>query len=144
MSGFATRWVVAREFAVAPGDFGPDDGLLDSVIEGWILAACDEYLEHCAALRAVREAGGLTTGVRIGARNGMERLRGATDVLVSVRATEFLPDVFRLAVRVRGPDGVVDTTCEVRLEDAAGTPVALDESIRDELIALEHAASHIV
>jgi hypothetical protein len=37
----------------------------------------------------------------------------------------------------------VDTTCEVRLEDAAGDAVALDDTIRDELIALEHAAAHV-
>ena len=109
----------------------------------WVRAACAEYLERCTELGAVQEARGLVTIVRVGARADVERLRGATGVLVSVRATEFFPDSFMLAVRVRASDGVIDTTCEVRLEDGAGNAVALDDAIRDELIALEHAAAHV-
>jgi hypothetical protein len=46
-------------------------------------------------------------------------------------------------VRVRYADAVLDKTCEFRLEDSAGIAGALTDEVRDELIALEHAASHI-
>jgi hypothetical protein len=139
LSGFASRWVVAREYPVAAGDLAANGELLDATLERFVLVACAEYLERCREL----QARGLTTTVRVGGRTGGEQLHGATGVLVSVRATEVLPDSFVLAVRLRGPDGVVDTTCEVRLEDATGVAVAVDDAIRDELIALEHAAAHV-
>jgi hypothetical protein len=143
LSGFATRWVVAREVAVTAVDLDADGLVTDAALERWIVGACDAYLERCTVLRAMREESDLTTSVRVGKQPGTERLHGAVGVLVSVRATEFFPDWFVVAVRVRGPDGVVDTTCEVRLEDAAGNAVPLTDDVRDELIALEHAAAHV-
>jgi hypothetical protein len=36
----------------------------------------------------------------------------------------------------------LNIACEIRLRDATGTPAALGNGVRDELIALEHAARH--
>jgi hypothetical protein len=56
------------------------------------------------------------------------------------------PTSFTIAVRVRtgGEDDVaVNTSCAVALEDPeAGTARDLGTDVRDELIALEHAAAH--
>lgn len=143
MSGFASRWVVAQQLPVAAADLGADGLVIAAALERWIVGACDAYLERCSVLRAVQEQARLERKLRIGALPDSARLRGATAVLMSARATEFRPDSFTIAVRVRAADGVLDTTCDLRLEDAAGCAVPLTDEIRDELIALEHAAMHI-
>jgi hypothetical protein len=62
---------------------------------------------------------------------------------VSVSASEFWDDSFRLSVRVRsGAERVLDTSCMVTVRDQAGEPIPLGAAVRDELIAREHAARH--
>ena len=144
MSGFASRWVVAHEINVAAADLDADGVATDAAVERWIRAACAAYLERCTALRVLQEQGGFefSVGHRREHRphEGARRDRRARE---RGRATEFLPDSFRIAVRVRSAEGVLDTTCAVRLEDAAGVAVPLTDEIRDELIALEHDAQHV-
>ena len=143
MSGFASRWVVARQVPVAAADLDADGLVAGAALEHWIVDACDAYLERCTVLRAFEEQAGLERSLRVGALPDASRLGDATAVLVSSRATEFLPDSLTIAVRVRSADGVVDTTCDLQLQDAAGSAVPLTDEIRDELIALEHAAAHV-
>jgi acyl-CoA thioesterase FadM len=133
---------VARQLPVAAADLDADGLVTGAALERWIVDACDAYLERCTVLRAFQEQAGLERKLRIGARPDASRLGDATAVLVSSRATEFLPDALTIAVRVRSADGVVDTTCTFQLHDAAGSAAPLTDEIRDELIALEHAASH--
>jgi acyl-CoA thioesterase FadM len=77
---------------------------------------------------------------------GAEFGRPAT-VVVSAGVTEVFPTAFTMAFRVRSygqvGDNVVNATCRVALENPdTGTPCELGDDVRDELIALEHAARH--
>ncbi len=74
-------------------------------------------------------------------------LGGPASVAVSASATEVHPDSFTVAIRIRplggARDAPVDLVSVIRLENAVtgGThPVTGD--IRDELISLEHSATH--
>ena len=67
--------------------------------------------------------------------------------MVTATATEVLPTSFVVAVRVRprwgDDDHPLDVRCSVRLEDpTTGDAQQIGDQIRDELIALEHAARH--
>jgi hypothetical protein len=146
MSSFMTRWSVLQEHTVGPDDLGPDGEVTDAAVRRWIESACAAYLEQCRSLaeRADREGadvqaedGPLPTGADLG--------RPAS-VVVSASATEVFPDSFVLGVRLRPLDGhgrqVVNATRTIQVVDAAGTAREIDAVIRDELIALEHAAHH--
>jgi hypothetical protein len=66
-------------------------------------------------------------------------------VFVSASATELWPHAFAISVRLRPLDGAsdrpLDVVCRVALQ-CDGEAVELDNEIRDELIAIEHAAQH--
>ena len=67
--------------------------------------------------------------------------------MITAGVREVWPSSFAMAVRLRpmdgDHDGAVDVTCIVRLVDpATGEPRELGAEVRDELIALEHAAEH--
>ena len=143
MSGFVSRWVVSQQHDVGPDDLNDDGFVRDQSRERWISSASAAYLGRCRVLNQLADAAGLTPETRIGAWPESIRLLEPSAVVVSVRATEFLPDSFRLAVRVRSPDVVVDLECVCTLENAAGEATPLGDDVRDELIALEHAAQHV-
>jgi hypothetical protein len=68
-------------------------------------------------------------------------------VVVSAGATEVRPSSFTVAVRMRsmgddGDGGVLNVACEISLEDQAGDAHEIGAHVRDELIALAHAARH--
>jgi hypothetical protein len=68
-------------------------------------------------------------------------------VITTVGVTEVHPKALTIAVRLRPVGSDRETplnhTCEVRLEDPKTGEVALlTDDIRDELIALAHAAEH--
>ena len=70
-------------------------------------------------------------------------------MIVGVGATEIRPTSFTIALRLRptGGDGdaAINAVYEVSLEDPqTGEARELGNDIRDELIALEHAASYVV
>jgi acyl-CoA thioesterase FadM len=68
-------------------------------------------------------------------------------VAVSAGVREVWPSSFAIAVRLRPLDGDRDTpvnaSCVMALVDpAGGEPRELGDEVRDELVALEHAAEH--
>jgi len=149
MSSIVSRWVVRREHAVTDVDLelGDQGVLRDDAIERWIADARDAYLERCNVVQTMIEDSNLVLRTR-----AVEPLSGAqfgrpSTVVVSAGVTELFPTAFVMAFRVRSygqvGDIVVNATCRVSLEDrATGEPCELGDDVRDELIALEHAARH--
>jgi len=146
MTGFASRFVIAERHAVAADDLDPSGSVRGEVLERWIAAACDAYLEKCSVLAdlAQREQGAVRVApvaFPIAREVGKQAM-----VVVSAGATEFRPRSFTLAVRVRAMGGdddvVLNLPYDVSVVDRSGEAVELDDGVRDELIALEHSASH--
>jgi acyl-CoA thioesterase FadM len=146
MSGFVSRWVVRQKCALEAGDFDTHGVMLADVVDGWLEAARAAYLDQCRVLSKMQESSGLVLRARIDQPPARERLGRPTAVVVSAGATELFPTSITLAFRLRptdGPGEVVNATCAVSLEDpATGEARELGDDVRDELIALEHAARH--
>jgi hypothetical protein len=146
MSGILSKWSVLEERIASPEDLDTRGAVRTDVIDGWIDDACQAYLAQCAVLGEIREQNALALQCDH-PEIAPESLSGRpTAVVVSATATEVWPDAFAISVRIRPRDGdsdqAVNVVCEVRLLDAAGAPVELGTAVRDELIALEHAAPH--
>jgi acyl-CoA thioesterase FadM len=143
MTGFMTRWVVCEEHRVDAADVDTEGRIRHESVERWVDAACRAYLDCCDQLRQ-RGSAGFVLRSRIAHELDPARLGSPDSVVVSATATEVRPDSFIVAVRVRGAfDGAVDAACEVFVEDpATGERSEIGREIRDELIALEHAARH--
>jgi acyl-CoA thioesterase FadM len=146
---FVSRWVEVREFTVTPGDLSAGGGVRAEAIDRWLAEARAAYLEHCVVLRDLRERSGLALRAHFDQPPASDRFGTPTSIIIGVGATEIHPRSFTMAYRVRAIDADGDTainvTCAVSLEDpATGEARELGNDIRDELIALEHAASHIV
>ena len=141
-----SRWVVLQDHAVAAEDVDTSGAVRDDVLTRWITDARNEYLDQCRELRE-RQRAGLLIRMRDGAiPAGAVRGRPAS-VTVSAGATEMYPTSFTMAFRVRShgsaDDVALNVTCEVSLEDPrTGDAPELGDAVRDELIALEHAARH--
>jgi acyl-CoA thioesterase FadM len=147
MSGILTKWVVLHSHDVASGDVDATGALRDDVVVRWIEAARDAYLDCCSTLRESSSVAGCSVRCDLGAVPAGTKFDGASSVSVSAGATEFWPDAFALAIRIRrfGPadDLFCDLTCRVSLVDPeTGEPCELGDDVRDELIALAHAAQH--
>jgi acyl-CoA thioesterase FadM len=146
-SSFVSRWVVAHTFHAADEDLDANGNVRDDVVERWITKVRDDYLAQCLVLRdtaarsglALRCAGELPAGRQFG-RPSM--------LVVSAGVTEVHPASFTLALRLRSvgqgeDDLAVNANCVVTLVDpATGEAAPIDDTIRDEMIALEHAARH--
>ena len=136
-----------REYAVGADDVDADGNVLDEVLARWVDDACAAYLDRCRALDEMRERGGLVPRSRVTALPPGARLGHPSAVAVSAGAREVRPSSFTIAVRLRTAGGTTDAAvnvaCVVSLEDpAAGEAREIGDDIRDELIALEHAAEH--
>jgi acyl-CoA thioesterase FadM len=143
-SSISTRWSVVQEHDVAPEDLDAGATVAAPAVARWIDDARTAYLAQCTRLERVRASENLV--LRAETRGGDRSLPAAPGVVVSASATEVLPTAFVIAIRIRtlggDDDAVVNATCVVRLEDAAGAARPIDDELRDELIALEHAARH--
>jgi hypothetical protein len=147
MSSFVSRWVVRREHPVGDHDLGADGVLRDDAIEGWIHDARDAYLERCSVVRQMIDGSGLVLRAQASELPGGAAFGRPATVVVSAGVTEVFPAAFTMAFRVRSygqvGDNVVNATCRVWLEDpTSGERCELGDDVRDELIALEHAARH--
>ena len=146
MAGIVSKWVVLHEHAVSADDVDADENVRDDVVEAWVREACDAYLAQCHVLAAAAMREGLVRRSRIGALPPGAQLGRPGVVAVSASAREVRSGSFTIAVRLRTdgePDVAVNTSCAVSLEDAGtGEARELGDEIRDELIALEHAAAH--
>ena len=141
MTEFVSRWAVLQGHAVA-GEVG------DEAVERWVSAACEEYLARCSTLRARAERSGLRLAWRTGEPPPAAQLGRPTAVVVTASATEVRPASFTIAIRLRPGGGeagrALNAACVVRLEDpASGAAAELGDEVRDELIAIEHAARHV-
>jgi acyl-CoA thioesterase FadM len=146
-SAFVSRWPVLQEHRVTAGDLDPDGMVRDERVAQWVAAARSAYLRRCAALRRLREASGLELQDRVAPLPPGAALGRPAAVVVTAGVREVWPSSFAVAVRLRPVGGdrdtAVDVTCIVRLVDpATGEPRELGREVRDELIALEHAAEH--
>jgi hypothetical protein len=146
MSSFMTRWSVLVEQPVAAGDRDPQGGISDAAVARWVEGACASYLDQCAQLRSRARDQGITIRLDVGASPPGAVFGQASTVVVSASATEVFPTSFVVAVRLRALDGTDgspgNATCTVTLVDPDGVAQDIDAPVRDELIALEHAAHH--
>ena len=145
---FASRWVVLRTHDVGPDDLDAAGLLHADVVDGWLADARAAYLEKCTAFCDLRERSGAELQARIDPAPDPRRFGTPTGVVVGAGATEIYSTAFRMALRLRPVDGdgddAINVKCEVSLVDlATGEALELGNDIRDELIALEHAAAHI-
>lgn len=146
MSGILSKWVVQAEYAVT-GAGGAGGAVSDETVRQWVEAACATYLDRCGALRRAAAEPGCELRTRITVLPSGGQLGGPDSVLVTATASQFRPASVSIAVRLRplgGPrEDPVNARCEVSLvEPATGEARELGTEIRDELIALEHAAEH--
>jgi acyl-CoA thioesterase FadM len=146
-SAFVSRWPVLQEHRVTAGDLDADGVVRDERVAQWVAAACSAYPRRCAALWRVREESGLELQDRVAPLPPGAALGRPAAVVVTAGVREVWPSSFAIAVRLRpvdgDRDGAVDVSCIVRLVDpSTGEPRELGVEVRDELIALEHAAEH--
>jgi acyl-CoA thioesterase FadM len=144
VSGISTRWVVLDQYPVTAAELDDEGRISDAAVERWVAAARDAYLDRCELLR--HPGPGIALRSRTVTHPPAAALGGPDMVAVSASAAEVRPTSFTISVRVRpgGDEGApLNVTCVIRLEDeATGEARPLGEEIRDELIALEHAAQH--
>jgi hypothetical protein len=138
MNGIMTKWVALREYDI-------DGPVSDETVAEWLAAVRLSYLDLCPVLRARAVESGADLVFDTRATPTAAGLGNATGAIVSATAAEFHPDSFTLSLRVRPIGGdqerPLDARCVVRLVDpATGAALELGKAIRDELIALEHAA----
>jgi acyl-CoA thioesterase FadM len=146
VSGILSRWSVLREHTVATRDVDPAGAVHDAVVAGWIDDAVDAYLEQCRALASTVARAGLTLD-RSYRPPDFDALTGRpATVVLTASATEYSPTSVTIALRIRSSGGdddrALNVRCEVRALDATGAPYEFADDVRDELIALEHAARH--
>ena len=124
-----------------------DEALLVRALQG-VGGLCDQVHGVGRTELTERVADGARLARRFSRGSDPTRLGRPEVVIVTASATEFRPTEFAVSVRLRptGGDengGPVDLTCVVALENAAGSPLELGTVVRDELIALQHAAQYM-
>ena len=146
MTGFVSKWVVLHAHAVGEEDVDADGDVRDDVVAGWVDVACRAYLEQCHALAATADRDGLVLRSRVGSLPPGAHFRRPQAVAVSASAREVRRTTFTIGVRLRTgveDDVAVNASCVVSLEEEdTGAVRDLGTDVRDELIALEHAAGH--
>ena len=138
---FVSRFVVGSHLAVEPGDLDADGTVRREAIERWVHEQCEAYVARCTTLQ--RDGASLRT--RITAFPDTPVTGSPARVIASAGATELLPAAVVVAVRMRFAGGhddqVVNLRCELTLQGPDGSEEPLGPDVRDELIALEHAAT---
>src|SRR5579859_7483518 len=118
---FASKWVVARKFAVDPDDLDSNAVVRAEAVERWMAETRSAYLEHCIALRELQDRTGSELRARTHDAPAPERFGRPTAVIVGAGATEIRPTSFTIAFRLRPADGdgddAINAACEVSLED---------------------------
>jgi len=133
VSTLLSRFVVCLEFPV----LGP---VTAETVAAWIDSATGAYLDRCPPLRRP----GLLLRKRTLAHPPAAMLGEPDSVIVSASAAEVHLDSFTMSLRIRSAhDTALNAKCVVTLADSAtGGPLPVTNDIRDQLIALEHAAEH--
>ena len=146
MAGFMSRWVVGLDRQVTDADRDEQGYVSATVLGGWLTEAVDAYLAQCTALH--ERAAGRNLMRRPGRQPRSGLLGRPAEVLVTASATEVRPTEFMVSVRVRPYGGdedlPINIVWRVSIEDSeTGEPIELGNAVRDELIALEHAAEYM-
>jgi hypothetical protein len=128
----ATRWPVVVPLPVEPGDRDDDGRLTAAGVERLFTRASAEYFALCTTIVAspeLRRCAVAPGTVPVGA-----------EVTVSVGVVEIYPESFDMDVRIRPAerDGIA-ASGRCSLAPVGG----VSESMRDEFIALAHAARHM-
>jgi hypothetical protein len=146
MGTIHTTWSVRRDHRVAATDRDSEGRIRDDAVTRWVADALDAFLDQCAVLDRLRVSEALERREQTRWLSSPADLDAAPNVLVTATATEVFPTSFVVAVRVRPVSGQddhpLDARSSVELVDESGTPKALGDAVRDELIALAHAARH--
>ena len=147
MSGIHSKWPVLQEHPVEAGDLDGEGVVRDDRVGEWIRAAVAAYIERCPLVQELAADAGVELTQRPVALPPGSAFGRPELVLVSAGATEVHPTSFTVAVRIRSVGGdreqPINAACVVRLEDiATGEPRELGNGVRDELIALQHAARY--
>jgi hypothetical protein len=146
MTGIVSRWVVAQQHVVAADDLDDAGVVRGEARERWVADACAAYLDECTVLCDLASATDLTIRLNVAPLPEAALPGRPTSVVASAGANEFRPTSFTVSIRVRSGGGaddrVVDRRAEVALVTEAGAETDLGDDVRDELIALEHAARH--
>ena len=146
MSGFVTRWSVGNDLPVTAADLDTDGYPTAEVVGAWLTGAVDAYLAQCHELR--RQAAGHDLTRRM-SRQPRGSLLGhhPKHVLVTASATEIRVHEFVVSVRVTpfggDEDLPINVTCRVSIEDGSGDQQELEQSVRDEIVALEQDAEYM-
>jgi acyl-CoA thioesterase FadM len=147
MSGIVSKWVVLEHFDVGADDLDASGAVRDDVVARWIDDVCAAYLACCPVLRDQAEASGCVLRRDVRTRPSGADFTAPASVNVSAGATEIWPTEFAVEVRFRsygsGDDVACSASCRVSIVDpATGEARELGDAVRDELIALAHAARH--
>jgi len=128
-----SRCALAVRGRLAEGDVEEGSRAPAAVAERLVREGCDAYLGLVASLAA---AGAATPVVTVGRVRPLE-VGSARTLLVAASATEVFEDAFTVSVRIRplGDGSAGDFSCRV------GFPGGLPAGVREELIAIEKAAS---
>jgi acyl-CoA thioesterase FadM len=130
-----TKWLIYREYAVSPADLDASGEVLPAVVAGWLDDVRTDYLARCPLLTSLG-----TVDVRtVGPARVVDALDG---VAVTATAAEVQPSAVTLSLRIRTADRTFDARSVVRVLDGDGQAVEFGKGVRDELIALEHSATH--
>jgi acyl-CoA thioesterase FadM len=138
MSGILSKWVVLQEHAVAPSDLDDAGVVRADVVTAWLDAARTAYLDRCPSLAEL----GKNAEWNIRTVGPAPVSGSPDDVAVSATVAEVKPAAITLSSRIRTADRVADARSTIRLLDGGGNAIELGNEVRDELIALEHAAEH--
>jgi acyl-CoA thioesterase FadM len=147
VSGFVARWPVLQQHRVTSRDVDAEGNVQESTLQRWAIDACSEYLDRCDSLQRLRTDSGLHLACRLSGATPGNALGRPAVVAVSAGVTEVRPRGFTIALRLRafGADpATLSARCVVRLEDpATGEPQELGDAVRQELVALQHSATHL-
>jgi acyl-CoA thioesterase FadM len=132
-SGMVSRWPVVVTLPVDASDCDANGRLTHAAVERLFARACSAYFDRCATVDASMVETRKTTAHPGEAAPG-------DGVTVSVGVVEVLRNSFTMESRIRPADrdGIAATAW------ASLSPVGeVSKAMRDEFIALAHAASHI-
>jgi hypothetical protein len=147
-----TRFSVLVHHDVDAGaDLGADGALRPELVARVATAAVDAYLEQCPVLaQACERAGAVLVRDYDLPTDGAFPGRPA-QLIVTASASEFAPDRITMSIRMRSSGGdderVANARCQLqaassRVATGASETFEFGDDVRDELIALEHAARH--
>jgi acyl-CoA thioesterase FadM len=147
MSSFVSKWVVLQRHAVGADDLDAAGAIRNDVVSRWIDDARLAYLECCPVLHETAEQAGCVVRSEVRSVPPGAELGAPASINVSAGATEIWPTEFAVEVRLRtlgsADDVACSASCTVSIVDPrSGDARELGDAVRDELIALAHAAQH--